>query len=45
MKNEVTFQITIKRPEGYDDVCSELVYQDFVENPKWFEVLEIKEVE
>jgi hypothetical protein len=33
---EVTF--TIKRPDGYQDVHSDLVVEDFLKNPEAFEV-------
>jgi len=29
-----TVKIEIERPEGYEDVCDELVLEDFRENPK-----------
>ena len=26
--------IRVKRPEGYEDVCDELVFEDFLDTPK-----------
>lgn len=30
--------IEIKRPEGYEDVAPDIVIEDFLENPKEFEI-------
>lgn len=35
----VKFTLEIERPEGYEDVCDELLLADFVEHPKNFNVV------
>lgn len=37
--------VRIPRPEGYEDVADELVFFDFLENPKAFEPELVKDID